>query len=88
MNRKQAGNLLVDLRKALQPRDYCEDVYLSLKGKGSKVFKSCSYFDTEKWLFIWTPDDSFVFEKCQIGDFVFVSSKESVINVKREQTCY
>jgi hypothetical protein len=87
MNRKQAENLLVDLRKNLQPRDYCEDVYLSLRGVGSKKFKSCAYFETETWLFIWTPDDSFVINKTEVGDLVFVPTKESVVSTSKENTC-
>lgn len=79
MNRKQAENLLTDLRKSLQPRDYCEDIYLSFHGIGAKSFKSCAYFESESWLFIWTPDDSFVFDKREVGDFVFVPTKESVV---------
>lgn len=87
MNRKQAENLLTDLRKSLQPRDYCEDIYLSFKGVGSKKFKSCAYFETEKWLFIWTPDDSFVFNKKEVGDFVFVPNNEAVVSIKKENPC-
>jgi len=87
MNRKQAEHLLTDLRKSLQPRDYCEDVYLSIKGAGSKSFKSCSYFDAENWLFIWTPDDSFVFDKREIGDFVFVPVIENMESAKKENSC-
>jgi len=87
MNRKQAENLLVDLRKSLEPRDYCEDVYLSIRGVGSKSFKSCAYFDSEHWLFLWTPDDSFVFDKREVGDFVFVPAKEGIVNIKKEKQC-
>ena len=87
MNRKQADNLLTDLRKSLRPRDYCEDIYLSFKGIGSKSFKSCAFFETEKWLFIWTPDDSFVFDKKEVGDYVFVSSKETVASLSKEKSC-
>ena len=76
MNRKQAENLLIDLRKSLQHHDYCEDIYLSFSGIGSKSFKSCAYFESENWLFIWTPDDSFVFDKREVGDFVFVPLSE------------
>lgn len=88
MNRKQAENLLTDLRKSLKPCDYREDVYLSLSGVGSKSFKSCAYFETESWLFIWTPDDSLVFDKKEIGDFVFVPNKDTVVSMKKENPCY
>jgi hypothetical protein len=88
MNRKQAENLLVDLRKSLGPKDFCEDVYLSIQGIGSKTFKSCSYFESESWLFIWTREESFVFSKKEVGDFVFVPGTESVINIKKEKSCY
>jgi hypothetical protein len=86
MTRKQADNLMVDLRKSLRPRDYCEDVYLSTKNGKSKCFKSCSYFETETWLFIWTLSDSFVFNKKEVGDFIFVASTETVLNLKKEDT--
>ena len=88
MNRKQAENLLTDLRKSLKPCDYREDVYLSLGGVGSKSFKSCAYFESETWLFIWTSDDSFVFDKREVGDFVFVANKDTVLSVKKENPCY
>lgn len=87
MNRKQAENLLTDLRKSLQHRDYCEDVYLSFKGIGAKSFKSCAYFESESWLFIWTMDDSFVFDKREVGDFVFVPNNESVLKMNKENPC-
>lgn len=87
MNRKQAENLLVDLRKSMELRDYCEDVYLSIRGVGTKTFKSCAYFETETWLFLWTIDDSFVLDKRDVGDLVFVPSKEALINVRKENTC-
>ena len=87
MNRKQAENLLVDLRRSMDSRDYCEDVYLSIKGVGTKSFKSCAYFETESWLFLWTAEESFVLDKRDAGDFVFVPSKESLINVRKENTC-
>lgn len=86
MTKKQAKNLLTDLRKSLQPRDYCEDIYLNIKKVGSKSFKSCSYFESESWLFIWTIDDSMVFDKREIGDFVLVTSKESFVNSKEEHS--
>ncbi len=86
MTKKQANNLLTDLRKSLQPEDYREDIYISIKDVGNKAFKSCAYYESESWLFIWTIDDSFVFNKKDVGDFVFVSSNESVINVKKETT--
>ncbi len=87
MTAKQAQNLLQDLRKSLDHEDYCVDIYVSIKGVGSKSFKSCAYFETDRWLFVWLKDESFVLDRKKIGDFVMASPKESVINVRKE-TCY
>jgi len=86
MTKKQAENLLADIGKSLTPQDYCEDIYLSIKDVGSKSIKSCSYFETETWVFIWTTSDSFVFDKRDIGDFIFVPSNESSITIEKERT--
>jgi hypothetical protein len=88
MTLKQAQNLLTDLRKSLQIRDYCEDLYLSIKDVGTKVFRSCAYFETESWVFIWTIDDSFVFSKKLIGDFVLVHPNETYLSLKKEKPVY
>ena len=84
MTMKQAHNLMIDLRKSLLLRDYCEDIYLSIKNVGTKVFNSCAYFETKSCLFIWTIDESFVFNKKEVGDFVLAQAKEPMINLKKE----
>jgi hypothetical protein len=88
MKLKQAKNLLTDLRRSLQVRDFCEDIYLSVKRVGNRAFRSCAYFETEDWMFIWTLNDSIMFNKQDIGDFVLVNSKDTVLNLKKETTVY
>ena len=76
------------MRKSLQMRDYCENIYLSIKDVGAKVFRECAYFETESWVFIWTLDDSFVFSKKLIGDFVLVHPNETMVSLKKEKPVY
>ena len=84
MTKKQANNLALDLRKSLELRDYREDMYLSFKKASPKSFRSCAFFETDDWLFIWTPNESFIFNKKEIGDFVFISNNEPMLKLKQE----
>ncbi len=88
MNRKQAEALRIDLGKSLTLRDYTEDVYLNIKGVGSKTYKSAAYFESENWLFIWTLTESVVLNRKDVGDFVFVPNKDTVITARSIKTCY
>jgi hypothetical protein len=77
MTKKQAYNLMEDLRKNLRAQDYCEDIYLRLKDEGEKIFKNCAYFESENWIFVWTLDNSFLFNYDDIGDLVLNPAKET-----------
>lgn len=74
MNKKQAQNLSEDIRKQLDDRSFIDNVYLSIKGIGTKVFKECKCDQLEGWLFIWTKNDTFLMEEEDIGDFVLIDA--------------
>lgn len=68
MTRRQAERLKEDLEKSITLDDYIEDLYISIKDIGSKVFRNCVYLEVEGWLFIWTKDESYMVRKKDIGD--------------------
>jgi len=70
MTKKQAEHLKEDLEKSITLDDYVEDLYVSINGVGSKVFKNCVYLEVEGWLFIWTHEDSYMVRRKDIGDCV------------------
>lgn len=70
MTRKQAESLKEDLEKSITLEDYIEDLYISINGIGSKVFRNCVYLEAEGWLFVWTKEESYMVRKKDIGDCV------------------
>lgn len=72
MTRKQAEKMLNDLGENLTEKDYIEDIYLSIRGVGTQVFKSCSYFEAEGFTFIWTKNERFLISRKEIGDYVII----------------
>lgn len=72
MTRKQAENMMEDLGKNLTDRDYIENIYLSIKGVGTEVFKKCAYFEVDGYTFIWTKDGSFLISRKEMGDYVVI----------------
>ena len=87
MTNKQAQFLLKDWGNNLLPDDYCETVYLSIKGVGAKTFKNCCYHDSGNYIFIWTSGENLAINKKNLGDFVSVptdASKRILVSVKKE----
>jgi hypothetical protein len=70
MTKKQAELLKQDLEKSITLDDYVEDLYISIKDIGSKVFKNCVYLEAEGWLFIWTYEESYLVRKKDIGECI------------------
>ena len=82
MTKKQANNLMSDLRKELTSTDFCETLYVSINGIGTKIFKECAYHECDGYTFIWTSDESFLIDKKDCGDFIVVpQSKENFITI-------
>lgn len=79
MTRKQAQFLLDDWGSNLLPEDYCETIYLSIKGVGTKTFKECCYHDDDGYIFIWTREERFIIDKRDLGDFVAVSDNKKIL---------
>ena len=72
MTRAEAINLMEDLGKNLSLRDYVDNIYISIKDVGTRVFRNCAYFEAEEYTFIWTHQESFLMDKNEMGDFVVV----------------
>lgn len=79
MTRKQATQLMKDWGKNLLPEDFCETLYISIKGIGAKTFKSCSYHEQDNYIFIWTKQDKFLVNKKELGDFVAIANPHNTI---------
>jgi hypothetical protein len=77
MTRKQAELLKMDLEKSITPADYIEDLYVSINGVGSKIYRKCVYLEAEGWLFIWTADASYMFSKKELKDTIVVPASYS-----------
>lgn len=79
MTKKQSTYLLKDWGANLLPEEYCEHVYISIKGVGAKIFSRCAYYECEGYTFIWTETESFCFDNKDVGDFIMIPySKESM----------
>jgi hypothetical protein len=76
MTKRQAQRLMQDIEKELTENDYCENVYMSVKNIGTKVFKNCVYHMAEGYTFIWTKTESFLINEKEIGDCVIVPSAD------------
>jgi hypothetical protein len=72
MTRFQAQRLMEDIGKSLSSIDYSENIYLSIKGVGSKIIKNCAYHDAENYTFIWTKDEKFLINRKSIADHVII----------------
>ena len=72
MTRNQAQQLMEDIEKSLTSRDFCENIYLSIKDVGTKVFKKCVYHETDGFTFIWTETERYLISKREIGDHVII----------------
>lgn len=84
MTRKQAQRLMEDLEKNLIHDDYCEDLYVSIKNVGTKVFKNCAYYECEGYTFIWTCTEKFLLSKKEIGEYVLIpKNKESMVKLNK-----
>ncbi len=82
MTRKQAQNMMDDLGKHLTDEDYIEDIYLSISGIGTKIFKECSYFEIDGFAFIWTRTEKFLIRKKELGGCIIPCNSNSLIKVK------
>ena len=83
MTHQQATDLMLDWGKNLLPVDFCETLYLSIRGVGTKTFKSCSFHQEDDYLFIWTKTENYLLNRNEIGDFVAVSNPvETILTTK------
>lgn len=81
MTRGQAQRLMEDIGKSLTSLDYSEDVYLSIKGVGSKRFKECAYHVAENYTFIWTRDEKFLINKKDIAEHVIIPHDTAMLPI-------
>lgn len=81
MTRLQAQRLMEDLGKNLTPQDYTENIYVSIKKVGTKVFRQCAFYESEGFTFIWTQKEKFLINRKEVGDFVVVPySHEALVS--------
>jgi hypothetical protein len=84
MTKKQAQFLMEDLGKSLSLSDYTENVYMSIRGVGTKVFRQCAFFEADGYTFIWTMNDKFLINNKELGDFVVVPlTHQTVVSLKK-----
>lgn len=84
MNRLNANKLMIDLGKELSEDTFVDNIYLSIRNVGTKVFKKCKFERLEGWIFIWTQDDSFCVKEKDLGDFLVIDTDSpSLIELKK-----
>jgi hypothetical protein len=77
-----------DLGKTLTPVDYTENIYISIRNVGNKVFRKCAYHEAENFTFIWTVGESFMMDKKEMGDFVVVPYEHTThASLKKVSQC-
>ena len=81
MTKKQAYDLKKDIESNIQDSDYTEDLYITIRGIGTKVIKSCTYLDVDGWIFIWTQCESYVFKAKDLGDFLIIPKSDLSLNL-------
>lgn len=64
--------MMDDLGKNITEQDYIDDIYLSINGVGTQVFKNCSYFEADGYTFIWTKEARFLISRKEVGDYVII----------------
>ena len=61
-----------DLKLGFTVDDYNQDVYVSIKEFGTRVYRKCAFHETETHIFIWTSKIDYIVSKSDVGDFVIV----------------
>ena len=75
---------MADIGKTLTDKDYCKNIYVSIKDVGTKVFKKCAHYQNEGYTFIWTETESFLINEKEIGDCVIVpQDSNSIISLNK-----
>lgn len=84
MTREQARRLMVDLGKNLTSEDFCQNIYISTKSCGSRTYKSCSYFEAEDHIFVWTEENAEIISKKEVGDYIIIPhTTETILTLKK-----
>lgn len=79
MNRTNANKLMADLGKEMNHASFTDNIYLSIRNVGTRVFKNCKFESLEGWMFIWTRDDSFCVKEKDLGDFLVIDTDSPVL---------
>lgn len=72
MTKAQAKRLMEDLGNNLLPEDYRENIYISVNGVGTEIFRNCAYFEAEEYSFIWTEDKKLLLSKKEMGNYALI----------------
>ena len=84
MTSKNAQKLLVDLGKEMSEDSFTDNIYLSIRDVGTKVFKHCKFEVLEGWLLIWTPTETFCVSQKDLGDFLIIDiDSPSLVELKK-----
>lgn len=79
MTLKQAQRLLDDLSHDIIKRDLVQNIYVSIKDIGTRVFKNCCYHEIENYIFVWTINDKFLINKKDLGDLVIIPQDSNIL---------
>ena len=66
-----------DLGKEIRDDSYVDNIYLSIRDVGTKVFKNCVFFVEDGWMFIWTREESFCIREKDMGDFLVIDANST-----------
>jgi hypothetical protein len=78
MTKKQAERFCLDVAKNLIDEDLSETLYISIKNKGTKVFKNCRHDRIEGWIFFWSKKETYFVKEKDIGNFVIIEKNMSL----------
>lgn len=74
MTHEIANHFLLDTRRDIRDTDLNgQNVYLSIKGIGTKVFHDATSQIIDGWLFIWSREETFCVSMEEVGDLVCIN---------------
>jgi hypothetical protein len=84
MTKKQAENFCLDIASNLTGEDFTDNLYISIKNKGTKVFTNCKHERIDGWLFFWSKNETYYVKEKELGDFIVIEANMSsaVLEIK------
>ena len=78
MNSRDAQRFSDDIRKELDENSFVDNIYMSVKHVGTKVFRNCKCDQIDGWIFIWTQTETYTVKESDMGDFVIIDTNMSI----------